>query len=156
MKLKQFAAGLSAKEETKVEAKMPKVEAPKDAVKKFNAKFASREEKQFLDLAWAVKTLRGDKGIQEVDIEHLKALAASNQKTATVTTDLVELIPSGPSGELMRDVWFATSLSAVVPYKEVVNTDRTDALEDGKLNVYIVGEGVTGTDSNSTYTKNAL
>lgn len=146
-------AKMLGKVESEVVA-MPTTKAPKErTVSSFNVKSATADEKRVLNVAWALKTIRekAGMGITEADKADLEAYART--KAPTLTGDIVEIIPSGVTGQLIRDAYYETTISAVIPFEEIQDVSVTRALKDEGLSVFRTGEGQDATASNMTFTQ---
>lgn len=138
------------------EVEMPKTKAIKEPSVKFNPKRATPEDCRVLDVAWAMKTIAKkafDRDLTVNELDELGAYAFENAKSKALTTgDITELIPSGPSGQLIMDAWRTTTLSSLIPMEEVVDVSITRALQDKRLNVFRVSEATDATESEPEFT----
>ena len=152
--MSKFDKMIQKKVTDKAETKMPKANAPKDFTS-YNVKRASKEDMRVLDVAWAVKSIKEKNGLSfgQNDVDDILAYAETKGVTkALLTTNIEDLIPSGPSGQLIMDAWNDVKLSTLIPMEEVVDVSITRALQDNRLNVFRVGEGVDATESNQSFT----
>lgn len=152
--MSKFEKMLGKTAEAKNKVKMPSTQAPKERVanKTFNLKTATADEKRALNVAWAVKTIREKVGmsITEADKEGLVAYAQT--KAPTLTSDITEIIPSGVSGQLIRDAYYETTISSIIPFEEIADVSVTRPIKGDGLSVYRTGEGQDATASNMNFT----
>ena len=144
-----------AKEARESEVKMPKTEAPKTKTKKgYDLPPEALDEKsqRLLDAAYMKDSLRkaaGKGGLSDQDkFEYEKALQGT--KTATLTTDISELIPSGFTGRLHEDIIAQMSVGDIIPFEQRSN-GTTDAIETHGITAYLTDENATPSDTNDTY-----
>lgn len=152
--MSKFKEMIEKKVSDKVETKMPKANAPKDFTS-YNVKRATKADMRALDVAWAMKSIKEKNGLTfgEKDVEDFLAYAETKGVTkALLTSEITDLIPSGPSGQLILDAWNMVKLSTLIPMEEVVDVSITRALQDNRLNVFRVGEGADATESEQTFT----
>ena len=153
--MSKFDKMIEKKVSDKVETKMPKANAPKDYTS-YNVKRATKEDMRVLDVAWAVKSIKEKNGLTfgANDVDDILAYAQTKGVSkALLTSEITELIPSGPSGQLILDAWNDVKLSTLFPMESVVDVSITRALQDNRLNVFRVGEGVDATESEQTFTQ---
>jgi len=152
--MSKFDKMIEKKVSQKAETKMPKANAPKDYTS-YNVKRATKEDMRVLDVAWAVKSIKEKNGLSfgQEDVEDILAYAETKGVTKSLlTSDISDLIPSGPSGQLILDAWNSIKLSSLIPMEEVMDVSITRALQDTRLNVFRVGEGDDATASDQTFT----
>lgn len=152
--MSKFEKMIEKKVSAKTETKAPKVNAPKDYTQ-FNIKRATKEDMRVLDVAWALKSIKEKNGLAfgQDDVEDILSYAQTkNVSKALLTSEITDLIPSGPSGQLILDAWNMVKLSTLIPMEEVVDVSITRALQDARLNVFRVGEATDATESEQTFT----
>lgn len=152
--MSKFEKFIEKKISDKAETKMPKTNAPKDYTS-YNVKRATKEDMRVLNVAWAVKTIKEKNGLSfgNSDVEDIMNYAHSKGVTkALLTANIEDLIPSGPTGQLILDAWNDVKLSSLIPMEEVVDVSITRALQDNRLNVFRTAEGTDATESSQTFT----
>jgi HK97 family phage major capsid protein len=157
MNLKEKLAKEAAEKVKSV--KMPKTEAPKEAPVK-NTKGHSLDEiahdpesARILDTMYMVNGVRqkqGHKGLTDKD-KRMFEKAFAGIKTATLTTDISEVIPSGFTGRLWQDIIAEMSVGDIIPTLSIPSPGFTDTIEVHGVTAYMTSENDTASDTNDNY-----
>jgi len=102
------------------------------------------------EVAYVAKSMRrelGFDGLTKADTNNLSA----RFKAVGVTTDVVELLPSGFTGALWHDIQERLVVASVIPFKEISAPGKYDTIAVHGIQGYLTGENVTATESSEDY-----
>lgn len=155
--IKELKAEMDAKKASTDNVKMPKTEAPKEKIvhgKSFSAKGADKKDREILSIVGMAKQLRAaeGKGLTDRDKDAVARLVGAKAVSLTTDAALDDTFASGPaSGLVEKDIWEDTNISKIINYREINEIGQHQVIDDSKLKVYLIGEGDSGTQSNSAY-----
>lgn len=105
------------------------------------------EQERFSDVMFIAKSLRGSEGLSASDISDLGYRA----KAVGVTGDVANLLPSGFTGTLLRDIQDELNVAKLFPMRTIKGGIAYDSIALYGITGYLTAEAATGTDSSELY-----
>lgn len=127
-------------------ANAPQVKAPKAPVGSA-LKHMDTEAQRTAELGYIVKSIRGG-ALTDAEAKDLEV----RFKAIGTTSDISELIPSGFTGALTRDIREQLTVTGLFPYKEIDAPGKYDTVALDGITAYLTDEASNGTDSSESYT----
>jgi HK97 family phage major capsid protein len=111
-----------------------------------STKLASIDQERVAELGFITKSLRGGT-LRAIDLKDLNARA----KAVGLTTDVTELLPSGFTGALLRDIQDELNVAKLFPMRTISGGVAYDSIALYGITAYLTAESITGTDSAENY-----